>query len=143
MIESGFCRNCKRPRDCPGKDFYTYPDIRWCRHQVIWILQNAGTLHAGQWPQPQDNVGGNINIKTEANYTKCIRTIAEVDDRLARAGIYGKLLRAQVEAGREYGQLDHEAYMALIFVSGWDRRRQSFRAWGKQNRYRQRLRKGQ
>ena len=139
---SGDCRHCKDYRECIGKDWYHYGEIRWCVYQVIWIIRNAATLRDGRWPQDPDRVddnSGQRSIKTEASYVKAILILAEVEERLRRTGICGKLLVAQVEAGREFDTLDYEAKSALLYIKGWRRKRMSFQAWKKARKYYQKV----
>ena len=136
------CRNCKRWKQCPfwhppysaGKEWYHFGEIRWCPFQVLWILENAHTLEAGRWPPEhcdtgyEDRLGGE-NIKTEAGFVKPELIIAEVKSRLNRTGLHGKLLVSQVEAGRDFDDLDEEAKAALMYVKGWRRKKTGFKKW--------------
>jgi hypothetical protein len=141
---SGDCRDCKDYRDCIPPEWFNYAEIRFCPYQVIWILQNTETLRAGHWPKDPDKVddnSGQKGIKTEATFTKPILILAEVESRLRRTGINGKLLVAQIEAGIEFSNLDREARDALFYVKGWRQKRMSFRAWKKARKYYQKVNK--
>ena len=138
---TGDCRKCKDYRECIGKDWYHYGEIRWCPYQVIWILNHKDTLRAGHWPQEphssSDNNSGQRNIKTEATFTKPILILAEVESRLRRTGLNGKLLVAQIESGRGFNTLAPEARAALMYVKGWRYKRMGFNAWRKKRKYQQ------
>ena len=135
------CKACKDYRECDGlKEWFHFGEIRWCVWQVIFILANADTLRAGRWPQDPDKAddnSGQRSIKTEATFTKPILILAELEERLRRTGICGKLLVAQVEAGREFNTLDYEAKSALLYIKGWRRKKEGFSAWKKRRNYRQ------
>ena len=138
MSESGDCRDCKDYRECIGKDWFHFGEIRWCPFQVIWILSHANTLRAGHWPKDpdsQDDNSGQRKINTEGTFVKPIIILSEVESRLQRTGIQGKLLVAQIESGRTFENLDRDARDALLYVKGWRQKRMSFSAWKKKRRY--------
>ena len=68
---------------------------------------------------------------------KPIIILSEVETRLERTGIHGKLLVAQIELGREFSNLDYDAKLALLYVKGGWRKRMSFNAWKRKRKYRQ------
>jgi hypothetical protein len=138
---TGDCRHCKDFRECLGDiEWFHYGQIRFCPHQILWILRHSETLRDGDWPQDPINPGDdNPNskiIKTEASFVKPILILAEVESRLKRTGIHGKLLVAQIEAGRELNTLDREAMDALFYVQGWQQKRDSFTNWKRIRRWR-------
>jgi hypothetical protein len=139
---TGDCRSCKDYRLCIPPEWFNYAEIRFCPYQVVWIIQFAETLKAGRWPKDpnmaDDNQGGK-NIKTEAAFTKPILIIAEVESRLGRTGINGKLLVAQIQAGREFSNLDKEAWDALLYVKGWKQKPESFPVWKKKRKWYQKV----
>lgn len=145
------CRKCKSWKDCEGHvyivktdvgkqyvSWYHYGEIRWCPLQVKWIIENAEKLRAGKWPtNPEGSSYIDPGIKTgyasEGYYVKPVGILAEVNARLAQAGIYGKLLRAEVLADLELSQ---ESKLALLYCKGWRRKHSSFSLWLKQRKYR-------
>lgn len=129
------CQSCKTSKDCNGKPWFSYGEIRWCWHQTLWLIEKSEILEDGEWPFLPDDTGY-LNhyfewtgYASEAYYAKPIETIAEVKRRIEMAGVYGKLLWAQVKADLE---LTEEARVALIYVSGWRRKRMTFTNWRKQ-----------
>lgn len=134
MVE---CRSCKSYKKCNGKPWYSYLDLRFCPHQVIWVIENSATLLAGKWP-PNPEGSGYIDpgiktgYKSEAYYVKPVGILAEVEYRLKRCGVYGKLLRAEVLAGLE---LSPEAKSALHYCKGWRRKRMTYQRWLWDRRY--------
>ena len=121
---SGDCRNCKDYRDCSGIiEWFHYGLIKFCPYQIVWVLANSETLRAGKWPKEPYNSdsAGQRTIKTEASFTKPILILAEVETRLKKTGIQGKLLVAQIEAGRDFNNLDRDARTALMYIKGFRR----------------------
>lgn len=131
------CRQCKSYKDCPGKQWFHYGEIRWCIWQVLWIIEHSVTLLAGNWP-PNPEGSGYVDpgIKTgyasEGYYVKPVGILAEVEYRLKRCGVDGKLLRAEVLAGLELSQ---ESKSALHYCKGWRRKRMSYQRWLRHRRY--------
>ena len=137
---TGECRDCKDYRECVPPVWFNFAEIRWCPYQVLFILANTETLRAGRWPQDPDKAddnSGQRTVKTEGTFTKPILILAEVETRLERTGVCGKLLIAQAEAGREFSNLDYEAKSALLYIKGWRRKKEGFSAWKKRRNYRQ------
>lgn len=130
------CRSCKTYKDCIGKEFYTYADLRFCPFQVLWILENAEKLRAGNWPpNPEGSSYIDSKIRTgygsEAYYTKPVGILAEVEYRLKRTGTDGKLLRAEVENGKDINMMEPESRSALMYIKGWRRKRMGYSNWKK------------
>jgi hypothetical protein len=140
------CRDCKDYRLCIPPDWFNYAEIRFCPFQVIWIIEHAETLRDGEWPRDPniaDNNQGGRNIKTEAAFTKPILILAEVESRLRKTGINGRLLVAQIEAGHEFSNLDRDARDALLYIKGWRQKRMGFSQWKKDRKYYQKVRREQ
>ena len=143
---TGDCRDCKDYRECSGLyEWFHYGQIRFCPFQVIWIIANSEIFRDGNWPKDpdraDDNNTGSRAIKTEATFTKPILILAEVESRLRRTGLNGKLLVAQVEAGRSFNNLDRDAEDALMYAKGFKRKRMSFSHWKKARKYYQKVNK--
>lgn len=149
------CLKCKSYKDCEGHfyevdteagkqyvSWYHYGEIRFCPYQVIWIIEHSDTLLAGRWPpNPEGTSYTDPKIRTgyksEAYFIKPVEILAEVEARLKRCGIDGKLLKAEVLAGLELSQ---ESRAALMFCKGKWRKRMSFLQWQRKVRYEKRLR---
>ena len=133
------CLKCKDYRKCSGnRVWYHYGEIRWCVHQVLWIIERSETLRLGNWPlNPDGSSYTDPNIRTgyksEAYYTKPAVILGEVEYRLDRTGKDGKLLWDEVKGGLD---LRPEAESALMYVKGWRRERLSYLNWQKQRDYR-------
>lgn len=131
------CRKCKDYRDCPGKPWFHYGEIRFCPFQILWIIEYSETLRTS-WPLAPDG-SSHVDLpqvktgyKSEAYYTKPAGILGEVNRRLARAGTHGKLLRAEVLAGLDLSQ---ESKDALMYCKGWRRKRMSYQRWLRNRRY--------
>lgn len=143
IIEEGRnpCQICYKRRknwnECPygeGKNYYGYFEIFYCPYQVMWIIGNDGG-----WPvEPSSytEFTGRPNYPTSAPFTKQTDIIAEVEIRLERTGIHGKLLREQIFNGKTKTELDPEAHSALMYCSGFTRRRMPFYNWLADRKYR-------
>lgn len=135
------CRKCKSYKDCPGKPWFHYGEIRWCPWQVLWVIEYSVTLLAGKWP-PNPEGSGYIDpgIKTgygsEGYYVKPVGILGEVEYRLKRCGVDGKLLRAEVLAGLELSQ---ESKSALYYCKGWRRKRISYGEWRRKRKWRAKM----
>lgn len=131
-------------------DWYAPHEIFFNREQVYWLLENRGTLHEGLWP-PEHMGTGHVDRSTghSAPFEEPLIHIAEVDDRLdirteleyrlTAAKIDGKLLIAEIDAETPISELSYEARTVLNYISGWKRKRMSYRDWRKQRRYRYKM----
>jgi len=130
------CRDCKSYKDCAGKPWYSYPEIRCCPYQVQWIILNAETLGQSWPPNPEGSSYTDPKIRTgyarNAYFVKSVDILAEVNYRLKRTGVNGKLLRAEVLADLELSQ---ESKDALMYVKGKWRKRMSYQRWLRDRRY--------
>lgn len=133
------CRRCKTWKGCEGKPWYHYGEIRWCPQQVIWILQNAATLHAGLWLAPPDDSAGSTQINPEAYFVKAGIAISELEARLPTTPDKGELLITQVEDGRSLSNLSDGARAILMYVKGFYRKDMPFNEWQRQKRYRRKM----
>jgi len=127
---TGDCRRCKRWRDCPAPpDWFHYGEIRWCPHQVIWILQHADIFRAGDWVSKHEESGESRQLHPEAYFVKAGIAISEVEVRLRTTPNQGELLITQVEDGRTLETLSDGARAILMYVKGKNRKRIDFSRW--------------
>jgi len=127
------CHQCKDYRDCAGKPWFHYSEVRFCPFQILWVIENSDTLLQGNWPPDPDSSSyvdpqAKTGYKSEGYYIKPAGILGEVNARLSRTGTHGKLLRAEVLAGLDLSQ---ESRDALMYVKGWRRKRMSYNAWKK------------
>jgi hypothetical protein len=123
------CRRCRRWKDCPGKEWYHYGEIRWCPQQIIWIYQHAETLREGYWVSKYEDVGGSKQLKVEAYFVKAGIAIAELDARAEGLEDRGELLITQIEDGRTLDKLSPGARAELMYLKGRKRKSISFSRW--------------
>ncbi len=137
------CADCFRNhwswKECSGiAHFYAPADICFCRNQTLWIIENGP--FDGEWPRESKETGyeGSNHSRTfRAPFENAAMIGGEVNWRLARTGLAGKLLVTQVRA--QLYPLEAEARDALNYVSGWKRKTSGFKSWLKQRTYRARL----
>jgi len=130
------CSNCKR--DCKYPDALWYPPraIVYCRPQVLWYLANCESIREGKWsPEPRgsgytDPAIRSQSIRIPARNAEMLA--AEIDARLRRCGIEGKLLEYEVRLEME---LSPTSWKALNYVSGWRRKTMSYSEWKSHSRY--------
>ena len=138
------CRRCKDWRGCPGKEWYSYSEVRWCAQQTFWLLKYAETLRQGIWPIPEMIVpfGSRPSISTEAAFTRACEVIAELDKRLETTGWRGRLLQEECVNREKIMYLSDDARSALYYVSGWRRKDSPFLVWRRMKSYRKRNKMG-
>lgn len=124
-------------------EWYSYGQFTFKREQVLWALRNADFFREGKWP-PQNIVTGYTDpgirrkgVKREPAFVKPEIIIAEVDWRLEKTGVDGKLLMAEVDAG--YERFSDEAWRALNYISGWKRKEDSYSAWKAKRKWRKKI----
>ena len=138
------CQKCKTYKDCIGKQWYNYSEIRFCPYQVIWIIESCGVLFEGNWP---DNPDGSsyvdpairMGFGDDAYYIKPEGILAEVEARLETTGDAGEALVDEIEDGRvtvivkdgiiKIDGLSRPARRALMYAKGRRRKRESFPEW--------------
>lgn len=139
MSEHEDCRKCRDWKGCPGKEWYSYQDIRWCHQQVFWLLEREDKLSEGLWPTPDATADPGVrgrNTSTEASFTKAVLIIAELRERLKTTGWRGRLLVEQCKNRETIDYLDGDVKPALDYVSGWRRKETPFNVWQAKKRYR-------
>ena len=155
-------------------DFYPIQSIDYHRRQMLFLIENLGLLRDGTYPPEPDIYLTEVMVREgkkrvyieieqkessyidprikkkvinrHAPFEDSAMIAAEVDLRLDRTGIDGKLLVAEVKAGyilsgdeakmSGYTLFSPEARMALNYVSGKGRKRTPYTDWKKQRRYR-------
>jgi hypothetical protein len=123
------------------EQYYSPGQIRYLRDDIIWMIAVVLPLEAGQWPLSPVETGYVGNQKTPSHAAPfetpgCIR--AEVEKRIKMAKSDGETLVWEIQHGFEYYELLCPASkMALNYISsGPKRRKQSYREWKKQSKYR-------
>ena len=147
------------------EDWYSYGVFRYTKEQCLWVLANLESFEKDEWPpmppifmtdeySKEDKKWHKVKkakstyidapisrrqIRPGAGFENPAGIIAEINWRLEHTGKNGlhtdaKLLLAEVKA--DYIYFSDEAWSALNYISGWDRKEMSYRDWVKQRRYR-------
>ena len=136
--------SCRSWRDCHGHPYYESYEVRFCRFQMLWLLANLVTLKEGRYPP--GSASGYVDMHLESNkplvgrasFETPVGLAAEVESRLDRCGLDGVILKAIVMWGEtpdalarglnmDYGDVLRRQERALRYVSGWRRRRITYR----------------
>ena len=124
------CEKCKF--HCKHKDWFSYGEIRFCRTQMIFLIEHILELGEGSWPSSPDGSSyvdlpiRSRQFNQEAYFTKPTEMVAEVMSRLNRTED-GSVLMEEIHSGLcERHLLGKEARKALNYVSGWRRRTESY-----------------
>ena len=126
-------------------DWWVPREIIFNREQVMWIIEHLDMMVEGNWPaNPQGSVytmAPNIRQsgRKKAYFETPCQIAAEVEYRLNKTGVEGKLLVSEIKQGLYWEELQPESKRALNYISGWRRRRQKYGAWVKQRRYRNKI----
>ena len=149
-LEIRDCEKCRDWKGCIGKEWYSPPEIGFCRYQMLWFIKHWAVKDSdgeweitsdGLWPDSPDGSSytdialGHKAGKHGAYFETPAQIAAEIDWRIKRTKLSGKLLVADVVAGMDYKQLSREAKNALNYISGWNRKKPSFSSWLKNRRY--------
>lgn len=121
------------------EDYYSPHDITFSRDQVYWLLSWLELLREGRWPPnftgysqaPLTQHSRNLHAPFEIP----VQYASEIDSRLERTGVDGKLLLAEIQLGKTIVELQPESRRALNYCSGYRRRRMDYRTWCRQRRY--------
>jgi hypothetical protein len=136
--------SCRSWRDCDGHEYYETYEVQFCRFQMLWLLANLLILKDGRYPP--GTASGYIDLHLESNKTLTGRAsfetpvglAAEVEIRLDRCGLDGVILKAVVMWGEapdrlakglkmEYQDVLRRQERALQYISGWRRRRITYK----------------
>lgn len=131
------CRKCRDYRDCPGKPWFSYQEIKFCPFQILWLIENLGPE---SWPpNPGESNYIDPGIKTgyasEGYFAKAAGVRGEINYRLKKCGKDGKILRLEAEKGTCFDNLEPEAKDALMYCKGWRRKRMGYQRWLRHRRY--------
>jgi len=139
------CEPCIGWKNCLGKEFYTYGEIRFCPFQCIWIIEHAATLSNGEWPEhPTDEIDAKHQLNSEGKFTLACETIAEIRERLKKVDNRRReLLIQETISGRQFSRnavdrMSDEARSVLLYISGWSRKGDTYYDWNRKREYRYR-----
>ena len=136
------CSQCKNWDDCSGKPWYSISEIRYCRHQVLWIIKNLVVCAAGEifavhvWPSEEtgytDAPQTSHSINAHAPFEKVLQVVGDVTKRLKKTGKDGRLLVLEVQNNSD---LSKDARNALNYVSGWREKPSGYPKWLRNRRW--------
>jgi hypothetical protein len=137
------CEKCSKCR-FPGCEWFPIVSLRFCRLQMIFLIQHIAILRQGEYPpcpDPSNYVRvsmGQINF--HAPYEQNVQIASEVDSRLDKLpGITRKLLETEIEYYDDMSDWSSYSRQAINYVSGWRRRRTSFIDFKKQDKRKSRM----
>jgi len=122
--------------------WYEPREIIFSREQMLWLISWLLVLIEGNWPPNPQGSGyteaPNVqhSRSRHAYFETPCQIAAEVEWRLKRTGIEGKLLVAEIRLGLMLEELQPESRRALNYISGWRRRKTPYRVWLAKKRYR-------
>jgi hypothetical protein len=140
MVDCHICRREDR-RNCMGKERYNFSDFRFCSRQVYFIIEHFLALNKDdfvlkeiEWqPDPAFSQDKSTyitkRVSKEAKFCKPMEIVAEVEKRLIESGRRGQFLVTSIMGGLAMENLPGEAWLTLLYISGWRRRRVSFAQW--------------
>ena len=125
--------------------WYEPREIIFSREQMMFLIEFLPLLIEGIWPPNPQGSGYTETPNVQHSRSKhayfetpC-QIAAEVEWRLKRTGIEGKLLVSEIRQGLMLEELQPESRRALNYISGWRRRRLDYKTWLRQRRYRQKV----
>jgi len=131
---------------------YTLAEVRYAKDQLIFLLNNLGSLQAGVWPGDEPNIPGHEDCESKGGVygssppyipdKEVIRIAREIDRRLLACGDDGSLLRERYSEHKTVEQLArmfsvsrwlvyHRCQRALKYLEGWRYKRISYPEWCK------------
>ena len=142
-MADGICQECNDWKPCIPPEHFTYPEIRWCPYQCIWLLRFSEILQAGYWPLEYDDNTGDDPSMHGSPFEKAVIVIAEICQRLTKCGKDGKILKYAVLSNNRNGMmlqqimdtLEPEAYEALMYVKGINRKTMTYSQWERNRKY--------
>ena len=122
--------------------WYEPREIIFSREQMLFLIEFLPLLIEGIWP-PNPQGSGYTEVPNvqrsrsrHAYFETPCQIAAEVEWRLNRTGIEGKLLVSEIRQGLMLEELQPESRNALNYISGWRRRSQKYKDWVRQQNYR-------
>jgi len=119
------------------KNWYSPGSVHFTRRQVLWLLENLGTLKTGYWPPEASNYidvpMGKKSSSRRASFTTPIEYATEIEERLEKCGIDGIMLEAVNCWGKSTQSLSRHLHFservirkrckkALFYITGRCRR---------------------
>ena len=137
------CRQCRHWDNCllteGEKHWFGYQHIRFCKHHIFFLLKYEHDIRGRAWPTSGEGLGGGTSQRvSDAAWVSVSLLLAELDQRLSRTGLKGKLLASECKDpdldNLEY--LSPESKDALYYIAGDRRKAVSFTDWLRIRRFR-------
>lgn len=138
------CDGCKSPCTHPYGDWFPVSEIKYCRPQVFWIIENLETLNDGLWPIEGVETGyigmDSMQVSSDAGFVTVAIIYADITSRLSACRSDGDTLKHEIQIlGAEYyDQLSQCARDALNYCSGW-KKKGNYAQWMANRRQRQKI----
>ena len=142
------CPTCRSWQACPGMSWYHPGDIRYCKKQCIWLINefliNRGgfiTMARDTWVIGTDGSGytdaepTSHSLSSHAPFELVCQIIGELESRLEATGKDGSLLVLEVHQG---GYISNDGNNALVFISG-KRKHMAYADWLQQRERRAKM----
>jgi len=138
---------CSRRCDwnaCEGKEYFSYGEIVYCRHQILWIIENRHTLKKGEWVATPEHIDKVQRSRSkEAPYEKALRVIGDVESRLDkcmpdRKELCFSAVDLMASQGGTYKDLSPNVKDIINYISGWWSKADVFTHWRSNRDYRNR-----
>ena len=131
------CSDCARhgtyPQNCLHPEWFSPSDIRFCRDQIMWGLENLSTLRSGSWPRQSsgyniDAPGSGHRFASRAAFESPAGFAAEIEIRFDRLNRDVKeVIISEMAAGLvKYNMLARFAQEGINYMCGWRRRKEGF-----------------
>lgn len=114
-------------------------EIVFSRPQNMWLIEHLNLLHDGIWPPSFEKaIPGRAPSRLRAPFEIPCQFAAEIELRLKKGGLDGKLLLLEIQSGiHSYEGLSVESRWALNYISLWDfRKRPAYASWKAKTKYR-------
>ncbi len=137
-MSARLCNSCRDWRKCGGLYLYFEPnEIKWCWHQVIWLIRNHDYLSEYLYPpDPAISDAGDIRAPGVSVSRETIKNIkSEFELRLTATGRDGDTLYHDVRTlGATWETLAYAPKTALRYMCG-KRKHQKFGEWKSDREY--------
>lgn len=143
------CDYCKKPCSTPNADYYEMNQIKYCSPQILFLIEHLELLRDGIYPCNPINTGYTDSIDPSirvqpsgiAGFVTPALIYSDVSSRLKACRKDGETLEHEVRYlhADYYGLLSPSARNALLYISGWRRKRMKYYKWLKQREYRRHI----
>lgn len=133
------CDKCRKPCLSPNADYYAISQIRYCRPQLFFLIENLDLLQDGIYPDAHIETGYTDNVDPcvqrqvshGTGFVDAALIYADVSSRLRACRRDGQTLEHEIKIVHldYYEILSPAAKSALNYISGWRRRKMRYSVW--------------